>query len=244
MRRTHSAEACPRSPDVAIPVFWLTPTNRVRVSLRRYSAGDAVTCPKMPGKYSYHNASVDIGTAAPKWTREKEGRRFRRYLTSPRKKPRTDPRWPKRCACGYRFKATDQWQTNGDLLYSGAPDGKLYTLRDAPAGAMWDAWWLNDMEMFTGPDGLALMVRTPGGDWNVDGEASNCTRTQYGPKVIKGIRHEKVWLGRTHYCWIRQGDPRRPATVHVDKNGQTCAAGAGSIQAGSYHGFLHHGHLT
>ena len=36
----------------------------------------------------------------------------------------------------------------------------------------------------------------------------------------------------------------RTGNVHVDKSGDTCAAGAGSILIGGYHGFLHNGYLT
>jgi hypothetical protein len=32
--------------------------------------------------------------------------------------------------------------------------------------------------------------------------------------------------------------------VHVDKAGATCTAGAGSIIAGDWHGFLHNGQFT
>lgn len=32
--------------------------------------------------------------------------------------------------------------------------------------------------------------------------------------------------------------------ITVDKNGTTCAAGAGSISAGPYHGFLRNGQLV
>lgn len=127
----------------------------------------------------------------------------------------------------------------------GGRDGQRFTLGEAPAGAMWDAHWMKHEDLRTGPDGITLVVRLPNGrDWLVDSEASNCTRTQWGPKEIDGKMHEKVWLGRTHYCWVRHGDPRQPSTVHVDKNGDTCAAGAGSILSGGYHGFLHHGHLV
>jgi hypothetical protein len=72
------------------------------------------------------------------------------------------------------------------------------------------------------------MVRCPNGsDWHVDGRASNCT-----------MPTDKV-----HKCWVRHGDPRA-SNLTVDKNGFTCAAGAGSIQAGDYHGFLQAGVLT
>lgn len=70
-----------------------------------------------------------------------------------------------------------------------------------------------------------LLVKTPGGDWNVDSRAHNCTLKD----------------DRRHRCWVRHG---APPNITVDKVGLTCAAGAGSIQAGSYHGFLRNGYLT
>jgi hypothetical protein len=44
-----------------------------------------------------------------------------------------------------------------------------------------------------------------------------------------------------HRCWVRHGEPPR---ITVDKNGPTCQAGAGSILAGDYHGFLRDGAFT
>ena len=46
-----------------------------------------------------------------------------------------------------------------------------------------------------------------------------------------------------HKCWVRHGRPE-DGTLHVDKNGKTCAAGAGSILTSKWHGFLHNGHLV
>lgn len=78
-----------------------------------------------------------------------------------------------------------------------------------------------------GEDGIYLMVRLPDGhDWAVDSEASNCTKP-----------------GEPHHCWIRHGDPRE-CRVTVDKNGDTCAAGAGSIASPNWHGFLQNGVLV
>jgi hypothetical protein len=80
-------------------------------------------------------------------------------------------------------------------------------------------------------DGRHLYVITPGDDgahpWDVDGRASNC-----------GSPDDK-----THRCWVRHGDPTKPETLHVDKAGHTCSAGAGSIGVPGYHGFLHGGRL-
>jgi hypothetical protein len=68
------------------------------------------------------------------------------------------------------------------------------------------------------------MVMLPNGiEWMIDGQASNCTRPN-----------------EDHFCWVRTGEP---PNVTVGKDGNTCAAGAGSIQARDYHGFLRNGYL-
>jgi hypothetical protein len=112
-------------------------------------------------------------------------------------------------------------------LYRG-PDGSIYEWRDAPPGAMTNATWLNEFPDYTGHDGISLIVKLPNKrDWLVDSRASNCT-----------MKEDHV-----HKCWVRHGDPRT-GHVHVDKKGPTCGAGAGSILAGDYHGFLHDGYLV
>ncbi|UWZ84662.1 hypothetical protein [Occallatibacter riparius] len=106
-----------------------------------------------------------------------------------------------------------------------------------PAGAMWFADWYKSDErkdaagrhlydwdwdnQFEPP----LIVKTPGGDWNIDSRCSNCTMP----------------ADKTHRCWVRHGNVPE---ITVDKNGHTCAAGAGSILCGNYHGFLRNGYLT
>lgn len=75
-------------------------------------------------------------------------------------------------------------------------------------------------------EGPQLTVVCPNGaEWTIDSRASNCT----------------LPYDYEHRCWVRHGDP---PNVTVDKNGLTCAAGGGSIQAGDYHGFLQNGVLT
>lgn len=229
--------------------FWLEETDRVKVWLRRYRSECVASDKKntCEAKLILHeNAPAsDWGQYQP-WD---VGDRPERIVwhTFTEKVPKDDPRWQEmRCErCGILFTEADgNKQLWAEHLHSGSPDGKLYTLRDAPAGAMWDAKWMHDYDWAVGPDGIALMVRLPNGwDWHVDGEASNCTRTQYKKWVDEKGSQWQRWEGRTHYCWLRHGDPRT-GNVHVDKNGDTCAAGAGSILAGSYHGFLHNGYLT
>jgi hypothetical protein len=107
---------------------------------------------------------------------------------TPEEIPHDDPRWPKTChVCGTPFRDEDNWQHNVHRLYSGAPDGKLYTVRDMPPGSMYDAtWWPKK-----GPDGICMhVVLPPAGGladyWNVDGPSSNgpgWTRTGTIPLV-------------------------------------------------------------
>lgn len=203
-------------------VFFLTATNPalVRVSLRRFARWQSdAPC--------HHDACVVIVDSAPasNWP-DSSG-------DHPDVIAHDDARWPSSCErCGYAFTPQDEFQIWRRQLHTGAPDGKLYTLQDAPIGAMWDASWMRDDGLrapsgLLGPDDLCLVVKTPGGDWMVDSRASNCTLPN----------------DTTHKCWVRHGDPRT-GEVHVDKNGLTCAAGAGSIMIGKYHGFLHNSYLT
>jgi hypothetical protein len=153
------------------------------------------------------------------------------------KPPETDPRWPAKCdACGRPFEPSDAYQLFGSQIYI-RPDQPEFrcTLRDAPPGACWNAWWIADRRhdapigcgYMIGPDRRSLIVRLPDGhDWMIDARASNCTKKD----------------DVAHHCWVRHGRPE-DGTLHVDKNGNTCAAGAGSIQTPKWHGFLHGGEL-
>lgn len=213
--------------------FWLEPTDRIATGLRRYAdrhLGDGpvqFTCAA-----GYHSALVFTGEDAAVF-HDHDGHRV---LAVRPPVAHDDPRWPGRCACGYAFAVDDHWQEWQELIYARPDTGDRYTLRarqpsdvggppSAPPGATWDAWWLP--QSWAGPDGISLMVRLPNGrDWAVDSQASNCTRP-----------------GQPHQCWVRHGDPRE-CRVTVDKSGDTCSAGAGSIQAADYHGFLRDGVLT
>lgn len=204
------------------------------VGLRRYVSSrdrpDVGPCPLMPGEASYHQAMTGKlhVPAVTSPVRPRDG-----WLTGPSPDegrvrtfvvaqydwpPDGDPAWPSSCDCGMPFSADDRYQQWVESLWAG-PDGTLTTIRDAPPGAMWDAWWISQK----GPDGLALMVKCPNGaQWAIDGQASNCTMPD----------------DQEHRCWVRHGEP---PNITVGKDGPTCAAGAGSIQAGDYHGFLRGG---
>lgn len=103
--------------------------------------------------------------------------------------------------------------------------GEEMIWHDAPIGAIRRAEYLEGVKECVGLDGKSYVIKTPGGDWQVDCRASNCT-----------MPNDNI-----HKCWCRHGEA---PNFTVDKNGNTCSAGAGSIQMGSYHGFLINGELT
>lgn len=121
----------------------------------------------------------------------------------------------------YRFF----WNPDTDEEWSPRDDNPL------PPGAMYYATWLEELDWYwKGPDGRVIQVVLPDGHiWTIDGRSNNCTRVNM-PK------------DDGHRCWIRHGTPPR---LTVDKNGITCAAGAGSIASPlGYHGFLRDGYFT
>lgn len=123
-----------------------------------------------------------------------------------------------------------------DTGWYSPPTGLITSLSLAPVGAMWYADWIQEaywppvgegqsLVAWRGPDGHTLVVRVrPNFDWSPDRRASNCTR----------LDDDK------HKCWVRHGEP---PNITVDKDGDTCSAGAGSIVAPDWHGFLRNGVL-
>lgn len=207
--------------------FWLELTDRERRWLRRYAEGP---CSARDGD-EYHSARVVVEPGPITLTERDEN--GRRYHESP--SPRApefchDRRWLEiaHCECGYTFTNVDAFQVLTRAIYRRFDTGEEITLKDAPVGAMWDAWWMGDS--WRGEDGLCVVCVLPGGhQWTIDGRASNCTRP-----------------GEPHHCWVRHGTPPHER-VNVDKNGNTCAAGGGSIwvhKPVEWHGFLRDGRLV
>jgi len=197
-------------------VFFLEPTGRMRRYARCFvrSSSEAERHCAV-AEHGYHQAWVLVDEVPE--IRTKEG-----YIEAAAELPEDAP-WPRQCPCGRLFLLNER-QTFTDRIYRRTDTGEEMTLRDAGPGAMWDADWMGDF--WKGPDGRCLVVKCPNGrEWMIDSRASNCTSP----------------IDNEHKCWIRHGEP---PNITVDKNGKTCAAGAGSIQAGDYHGFLRNGILT
>jgi hypothetical protein len=140
--------------------------------------------------------------------------------------------WPTACEnCGAPVPAEDgppaalgatgpyvHRQVTAYRLYdtaSGKPEpGDVFRLR-------WHAG--HDCPYWDNCDGVHLYGVTPNGQqWDITSRANNC-----------GSRQDRL-----HRCWIQHGDP---PDLTIDKSGNTCSAGGGSIQVSGWHGFLRNG---
>lgn len=196
--------------------------------LRAYETADA--CPT----HGYHNALRELARSREMYDQDLGGR--------DESHPTAD--YPVACDCGYVFLPGTRRHILRRRLFVTA-QGEEVTWEALQAG---DLFYLN-MDRgedhychggWTNCDGNHLHCVLPGGHhWDIDGRASNCTMKE----------------DTTHRCWVRHGNPaamlpvgpegvRRNGVIHVDKNGATCHAGAGSIMVPEFHGFLHHGMLV
>ena len=172
-----------------IDCFFINPTTQIEVWLRRFVFS------KAEDNHS-HEATVSIGPG----TRIRD---FSGYQVEDLS--HEDPRWPIACqACGYLFQKSDAWQTMHYTLFERSDTRGLTTLKQAPVGAMWYAPWYRDL--YTGPDGECLVVKTPGGEWVVDSPALNSgrpwTRTGVPPKVTAS---PSIVMGREYHGWLKNG---------------------------------------
>lgn len=159
-----------------IPCYLIEPSEIAEVSLRRFTYTNEPSCTSW-----IHNASAVLERVEYPLSNELMG-------DSTVLVDRTDPRWPTVCeGCSYVFQDTDQWQRSNHRLYRRVDTlGDLVVLGKAPVGAMWFASWFRGMKGFDSPDGNILVVRTPGGDWVVDGPSNSggsWIRTGTAPNV-------------------------------------------------------------
>lgn len=137
--------------------------------------------------------------------------------------------------CGEPFPGFDElddetyrsWHASCHTLYD-TESGEL-----EPGCMWWNTRQLHENGVctfngWTNCDGRHLMVMLPNRiSWDVDSRANNCDKPD----------------DTTHRCWVREGNPETEP-VTAGKQGNTCTAGAGSIAAGDYHGFLVDGVLS
>lgn len=106
---------------------------------------------------------------------------------------------------------------------------------ELPPGAIWEAPWMGGRYRVNG-SGPVLVVRLPGGhDWMPGSQASNCP---HGRAFGGAEPHD-------HDCWCVHGEaPLLTVDKTPEPGRESCIAGGGSIQMGSWHGFLRDGKLV
>ena len=100
-------------------------------------------------------------------------------------------------------------------------------------GDVWDAPWIHERHdgcpEWDNCDGKHLYIVLPNMDFHdINSRASNCTKPE----------------DRKHRCWVVHGDVEH---MTVDKKGETCDAGGGSIiRYGDkgWHGFIRNGEFV
>jgi len=194
--------------------FLITETDQIQRSLRRYSQGYPYECSRIPGQYSYHNASVPLDVVHESLHDELHG---------------IHP-WPTECACGYKFTDKDHRQVFTQHLYKNEA-GAVMTIRDAPPGAMWFAdWMIHDPKQtwYRGPDGHCLMIKGFYGDeFCPDGRASNC-----------GLPNDD-----NHKCWVRVGTVPNITIGKQGGPTCNAGAGSFFFGGQRWHGFCKNGEL-
>lgn len=185
-----------------------------RVSLRRYWGENC-----QGSKYSCHNAIIHLFDTNEMMNGKNENGEitYHNYGGNPEDYP--EEKWATKCdCCGESVPNDAKKQVFNKRLYD-TPSGEL------EPGCLYYAPWYDDVYWDNQNTPTLCAILPNGGHWVIDGRASNCTMPE----------------DRTHRCWIRHGEP---PNIHVDKNGNTCAAGGGSILHGDYHGFLHNGEFV
>lgn len=235
---------------MGIKTFLVKPTLWARLSARRFTFSSDKACPS----YNYgHDTDLVFYGFAPITLTARDDGSF--TWDTKQRIPEDHEIWNQvaKCKyCGYEFVEGDQKQTFKDRMYAKvssltdsvndlflSSDGatfyqennpgyalEVWAQRDLPPGALWFTDWLPKNWEWDNKTDDHLYCKLPDGtDWNIDGRANNC-----------GMKEDRL-----HRCWVRHGEP---PNIHVDKNGLTCNAGAGSIASPGWHGFLHNGELV
>jgi hypothetical protein len=206
-REIIGSAAYPYDVPSKVACFWLEPTDFVEVSFRRYCHSDVQKCqaPRVPYPghppvvWGYHDAETLIGIKGR--TEPHDGSRL------PSDEEKTDPRWATACVCGYVFAPDDHWQIFTRTLYLSSSCVDLYTLHNAPIGAMYNAHWLDKATNKKATDGKCVVLKTPAGDWWIDGPANNgpgWDRTGVPPFISCS---PSIAIGGSHplHGWLRNG---------------------------------------
>lgn len=202
-----------------ITCFWIEDTFTATVRLRRY-AGELEKFPEhwCAGGHGYHNAELPLLEVVTDEEWEHAWRYGRIDDENLMRVATRGKSWPTKCdACPYLFVEEDTIQLFADSLYKRVDNGELVTLRNAPVGAMWDAHWYSGHRPpgVTAPtyDGKHVEVKTPGGNWYIDGPSYNgdgiprkgWTRTGTVPKITARASISMPASAEKYHAYLTDG---------------------------------------
>ncbi len=215
--RPTPAPTRPPQPPLELPARFIRETG-TRASLRVYWGED---CPNTYGAGSRgcHNAEIPIARSAKGRDFDLGGSVADHALEL----------WPTRCdhcpavrpeieGSGGFTRQIFHRTTYGTASELPEPGDLFFSSWEHDDGREGWCEWAN----CSGPHLHAILPN--GREWHVDGRANNCAKKE----------------DRLHRCWVRHGRPE-DGSIHVDKGGNTCEAGAGSIAAPGWHGYLDNG---
>lgn len=203
-----------------IRVRFLTHVGTVAY-LRTYASYDEDTTSKCPTR-GYHGRMTELARSRKVYDNDLGGSDDGHPVAS----------YPATCDCGYVFSEDAHRRILLRRLFITAKNEEVPWENLQPG----DLFFINMDHgdehychgRWTNCDGNHLYCVLPGGHrWDINGRASNCT-----------MKDDTL-----HRCWVCHGDPAS-GNIHVDKNGLTCRAGAGSIMVPEFHGFLKNGMLV
>jgi hypothetical protein len=212
---------------MGIKCFWLEPTDREKRYLRRYSSGSDCS-----GPMSYHDAMAFLDES-----REVMSGDGTHWVDSGQTAAdfKDHPLWPARCACGYEFAATDDWQLFNSHIYRRADTSEEMTLRDAPTGAMWDATWFHGVPSWCGVDSHSHLARLSAQRGACPVLRSSSVQRVSIERVVeptfRGTRRALFHLAENSFylcdAWFEAGTPRmqiRSGAQTLEEAGQVAIA--------------------
>lgn len=186
-----------------VALFLMEATEETFRDLRRYRMG-ASPSNECPGRMGYHDAAVRYDRV-PVVYADPDRKTIRGDVPVNEIPARDDPRWPTKCdGCEYLFAPEDEWQVFIESIYRRSDTGEEFTLRSAPAGAVWDCPWYESK----GPDGKCICIMTPGGAWMPDLPSTSGTPWQRTGVLPKITCNPSILMphGKPEYhAWLRDG---------------------------------------
>lgn len=170
----------------------LESTDEIVVELRRYAfpRDGAPVCGRLEVRYpgaeavvnQVHDVSVEVRRDTGTMEKDTDGDATLSTIAL------DDPRWPTHCSCGYEFQPSAAKQEFHTRLYRRSDNGELTTIRNAPVGALYDSGVFRDSPEYNrNGAGMCLVLKTPAGEWMIDGPANNgpgWTRTGTPPNLV------------------------------------------------------------